>query len=74
MPGLVAKSVSSCGVKTCCSRPATGETHVGSRMKVVTLETWGWIVGRTWMPEELGVVSRIVRWRAGRFDQLTRCR
>jgi hypothetical protein len=28
-------------------------------MKVVTFLTWGWIVGRTWMPEELGRVSGV---------------
>jgi len=53
-PGLVAKSRRSLSEKTCCSRPCTGETQVGSRMKVVTFWTCGWMVGRTWIPEELG--------------------
>lgn len=40
-PGLVAKSRRSCSEKTCCSRPWTGDTQVGSRMKVVHFLTWG---------------------------------
>lgn len=76
-PGLVANSAISCPLKTCCSRPCTGETQEGSRMKVVTLGTFVWIAGETSMPDELEVISvavmRIFRARTYPFPTKPMC-
>lgn len=56
--GFVAKIFFSSSLKRCCSRPCIGDTQVGSLMKVVHLLTEGWMVGRTWMPDELDNVRR----------------